>query len=267
MHLDDLLRVCDVEPASIRLPSLGDDLNQNSPRRCIRNVRDTFAARLYIHFQLLVLLQRVLFDEFHVHTGVLNGNTFLAAGYFNGDSRLQIARGRRSPRFGRRCRLILGRHTLDNHRTGSDANASEKLSGKSHRLPNSIVHGTASRVKSRRVKRWMRLTLEMLLRRCSAVETLCNGHLTHLFGSCNFSRTARRATWGSPENEIYLERFIAGRQTDSITISTDSARRAKWVLPPTPFMSGRSPIPPPGPSSPPSIRPPRTSTKSWAKIK
>jgi len=44
-------------------------------------------------------------------------------------------------------RLILSRHALENHRTGSDANTNEKLSGKSHRLPNSIVYGTASRVK------------------------------------------------------------------------------------------------------------------------
>src|SRR6266403_2566750 len=204
MHLDDLLRVGDVEPASIRLPSLGDDLNQNSPHRCIRNVRDAFAACLYIHFQLLILLQRVLFDEFHVHARVLNGNTFLAAGHFNGDSRLHLGRRRRSPRFGRRCRSILSHLALDNHRTSSDANASEKLSGKSHRLPNSIVYGTASRVKPRRVK----LGCDRRRRCCSAVVPpwACNGYLTHLFSSCNFSRTARRATWGSPENEIYLER-------------------------------------------------------------
>src|SRR4029077_19364434 len=44
--------------------------------------------------------------------------------------------------------------------------------------------------------------LEMLL----AVETAHNGHLTHLFSSCNVSRTARRARWGRPQNEYYLER-------------------------------------------------------------
>jgi len=94
-----LLRVSDIEPASIGLPTFGDDLNQNSPHWRVRNVRDTIAAGLYIHFQFLVLLQGVLFDEFHVHAGVLNGNALLTAGHFNGDPRLYIARRRRSLRL------------------------------------------------------------------------------------------------------------------------------------------------------------------------
>jgi hypothetical protein len=78
---------------------------------------------------------------------------------------LHLGRRRWSPRFGRRCRSILSHLALDNHRTSSDANASEKLSGKSHRLPNSIVYGTASRVKPRRVK----LGCDRRRRCCSAV--------------------------------------------------------------------------------------------------
>ena len=104
MHLDRLLRIGEVEPASIRLPSFGDNLNQYSPHGRVRDVRDAIAAGLYIHFQFLVLLYRVLFDEFHVDTGVLYGYTFLAASDFNRDPRLCIARGKWRLRFGRRCR-------------------------------------------------------------------------------------------------------------------------------------------------------------------
>src|SRR6267143_3464903 len=93
MHLDRLLRIGEVEPASIRLPSFGDNLNQNSSHWRVRDVRDAIAAGLYIHFQFLVLLYRVLFYEFHVDAGVLHGYTFLAAGDFNRDARLCIARG------------------------------------------------------------------------------------------------------------------------------------------------------------------------------
>jgi len=52
---------------------------------------------------------------------------------------------------------------LDNRCAGNDASATEKLTGKSHRLSNSIVYGTASRVKPRRVKDWMPSTPEVLL--------------------------------------------------------------------------------------------------------
>src|SRR6202171_1716960 len=104
MHLDRLLRIGEVEPASIRLPSFGDNLNQNSSHWRVRDVRDAIAAGLYIHFQFLVLLYRVLFNEFHVDAGVLYGYTFLAAGPLNVDPRLYIARGRWSLGFGSRCR-------------------------------------------------------------------------------------------------------------------------------------------------------------------
>ena len=104
MHLDRLLRIGEVEPASIRLPSFGDNLNQNSSHWRVRDVRDAIAAGLYIHFQFLVLLYGVLFDEFHIDAGVLYGYTLLAAGDFNCDPRLCVARGRRSLWFGRRCR-------------------------------------------------------------------------------------------------------------------------------------------------------------------
>jgi hypothetical protein len=55
MHLDRLLWVSDIHPVSIRLPSFGDNLDQNSSHWRVRNMGDTLAAGFHIHFQLLVL--------------------------------------------------------------------------------------------------------------------------------------------------------------------------------------------------------------------
>jgi len=151
MHLDRLLRIGEVEPAPIRLPSFGDNLNQYSPHWRVRNVRDAIAAGLYIHFQFLVLLYRVLFYEFHVYAGVLYRYALLAAGDFNRDARLCVARGRRSLRFGRRCRRILGGRLLSCHHARSEAKACKKLCRELHKWLNSIVHGTAGWVKSHRI--------------------------------------------------------------------------------------------------------------------
>src|SRR5258708_19912132 len=98
MHLNRLFRIGDVKPASIRLPTFGDNLDQGPPHWGVRNVRDAVAAGLYIHFHLLILLYRVFFDEFYVHAGVLDGNAFLSPGHFNGDSRLYFPGGRPTPR-------------------------------------------------------------------------------------------------------------------------------------------------------------------------
>jgi len=197
MHLDRLFRVGDVQPAPICLPSFGDNLNQCSPHRRVGNVREAIAAGLYIHFQFLVLLQRMLLNKFHVHAGVLNGNALLAAGHFNGDSRLHVACGRRSLRLGCRCQCILGRQPWGSHRTGREANTCKKLRRESHKSLNSIVYGTAGWVKSLCTKIRMPRPPEMLPPRCSAVETPCNGHLTHLFSSCKFSRNCSAAKMGT----------------------------------------------------------------------
>src|SRR5260370_8032745 len=152
MHLNRLFRIGDVKPASIRLPSCGDNLDQGPSHWGVRNVRDAVAAGLYIHFHLLILLYRVCFDEFYVHAGVLDGNAFLSAGHFNGNSRLCFAGGRRSLRLGSRRRRILRGGSVGTYRTCSEAYARKKLCRESHKSMNSMVYGTAGRVKSRRVK-------------------------------------------------------------------------------------------------------------------
>src|SRR5713226_9038936 len=266
MHLDRLLRVGGVEPASIGMPSFGDNLNPHSPHRRVRDVCYAIAAGLYIHFQFLVLLYRVFFDEFHVHAGVLHGNAFLSARHFNGNSRLYFARGRRSLGFGRRCRRILGGHSWGKRRTRSNADAPKKLCRESHKSLDSMVYGTAGRVKSRHVK----FGCNLHSRCCpagSAVETRGNGYLTDEYGSCKFSRICSAGNMGTLQEGYSPRAVSAGRQTDCFTIRNGIARRAQWVLPPTPFMSAKSPIPPLGPSSRRSIKRQRTSTKSWARTR
>src|SRR6267143_3188817 len=107
----------------------------------------------------------------------------------------------------------------------------------------------------------MLVTLQVLPHRCSAVETPSRGHLTHQYGSCKFSRNCPAGKMGTLQEGNPPRTVSAGFQADCFKIRKGIARRAPWVLPPTPFMWARNPIPPPEPSSRPSVRPPRTSTK------
>jgi len=153
---------------------------------------------LHSFSSFLVLLYRVLFDEFHIDAGVLYRYAFLAAGHFNGDPRLYIARGRRSLRLGRRCRRILGGHLWSCHHAGGKAKACKKnFVENSMKWPNSIVHGTAGLGQVSPHSDWMPLTPEVLPRRCSAVETPGNRHLTHLYSSCKFSRNCPAGKMGT----------------------------------------------------------------------
>src|SRR6266699_6244927 len=103
----------------------------------------------------------------------------------------------------------------------------------------------------------MPVTLEVLPNYYPAVETPSNGHLTHQYSSCQFSRICPAGKMGTLQ-ELNSPRTVsaAPRADCFFTIRTGIARRAQWVLPPTPFMWARNPIPPPEPSSRPSIRPP-----------
>src|SRR6266853_759565 len=148
MDFNGLLRVSDIEPPSVGLPSFCDNLNQNSSERRVWNVGDALTTGLHIHFQFLVFPYRALFDKFHVHAGVLNRNTLLAARHFNGDARLHVARGSGSLWFGRRRRRILSWRSMGNQRTCQETNARKMLRRESHRSMSSIVYGTAGQVKS-----------------------------------------------------------------------------------------------------------------------
>jgi len=85
----------------------------------------------------------------------------------------------------------------------------------------------------------------LLPRRCSAVETPDNGHLTDQYGSCKFSRHLL----GRPDAGATNLRFTLDRQRRTsngpLSISTGSQGEHNG-LPPTPFISGRNPIPPLG---------------------
>lgn len=72
MDLDRLLRVRDVVPVSVGLPSLSDHLNQHASERRVRNMRDTRLIGLHVDFKLFVLQHRVFFHRLDVDAGIFH---------------------------------------------------------------------------------------------------------------------------------------------------------------------------------------------------
>jgi len=99
-----LVRVGDVVPAAVGLPTFGDNLDESAAERSFGDVRDAIAVRFDVQFDFFILLHGMFFDVFDVDAGVFNGNGSLATGDFD-----RQARGLRgwSGRLGRRRRWIL----------------------------------------------------------------------------------------------------------------------------------------------------------------
>ena len=80
---DHLMRISDIVPAPIRLPTFGNNLHERATERSFGDVRDAVAIRFDVQLDFLVLLDDMFFDVFDVDARVLNGNSFLAAGDFD----------------------------------------------------------------------------------------------------------------------------------------------------------------------------------------
>jgi hypothetical protein len=81
MHFDGLIRVCYFGVPAVRLPTLRDDLHEDSSRGRSWNVSDPFTVRFYVERQLLAILA-----VFQIYAGVFDGHIPGAGGHFNGDA-------------------------------------------------------------------------------------------------------------------------------------------------------------------------------------
>src|SRR5271168_3535915 len=100
------MRVGDVVPAAVRLPTLGDNLHKSAAERSFGDVRDAIAVGLNVQFELFVLLDDMLFDVFDVDACVFNGNGFFATGDL--DRQAVGLRGRSGRLRGRRRGILSG---------------------------------------------------------------------------------------------------------------------------------------------------------------
>src|SRR5437764_13256627 len=80
MDFDLLIAVGDVEPASVALPALGNNLDEHAAPGRIGNMRDTFTIGLYISLHRFVFLALMPLDIFEVHPRVFNGSLIFASG-------------------------------------------------------------------------------------------------------------------------------------------------------------------------------------------
>jgi len=81
-----LLGIGDVIPSAVRLPTIGDYLNQHPAGRGLRDMRRPLLVGFHIQFYLLAFQELVLFDIFQIDAGIFNRRVFLAAGNLNGDT-------------------------------------------------------------------------------------------------------------------------------------------------------------------------------------
>lgn len=108
MNFYDLVRVGDVVPASVGLPSISNNLNESAAKRRVGNVGDSFAIGFDVQFYFLILPQGALLDIFDVDAGIFNRFGLVAGGDF--DRQLRGCIGLRG-RLGRSSGLILCRNT------------------------------------------------------------------------------------------------------------------------------------------------------------
>jgi len=83
-NFDDLLRIGDVVPSAVGLPTFGNNLNESATERSFRDVGDASTIGFDIEFEFFVPLDEMLFDVLDVDAGVFDGNGFFASGDFDG---------------------------------------------------------------------------------------------------------------------------------------------------------------------------------------
>lgn len=72
MNFDDLMRIRDVVPATVGLPTLGNNLNKSATERRIRNMGDAFAIGFDVQLNLLILSEGALLDVLHIDACIFN---------------------------------------------------------------------------------------------------------------------------------------------------------------------------------------------------
>lgn len=83
MNFDDLMRISDVIPTSVSLPTIGNHLDESAAQRGVRYMGDTVAIGFDIQFHFLVLPEGALLEVFYVDAGVLHGDGLVAGGHLN----------------------------------------------------------------------------------------------------------------------------------------------------------------------------------------
>ena len=121
MNFNDLMRIRDVVPATVGLPTLGNNLNKSATERRIRNMGDTFAIGFDVQLNFLILSEGALLDVLHIDAGIFNRGKRFAATHFD-----RQPRGFRS--LGRRLR---GRRILRRKSKGRDERESKEKSSQS----------------------------------------------------------------------------------------------------------------------------------------
>lgn len=108
MNFYELVRVRDVVPSSVGLPTVGNNLNESAAERRVGNMSDPFAIGFDVQLYFLILPYGALFNIFHVDAGIFHGSRFVAAGDFDRQPGGFIGL---PGSFGLSGGLILGRNT------------------------------------------------------------------------------------------------------------------------------------------------------------
>ena len=95
------MRIRDVVPPPVGLPTFGNDLNESAAEGSFSDVGDAFAIGFDVQLEFFVPLDDMLLDVLDVDAGIFDGNGFFAAGDFNGQA-FGFRSLRRSFRCGRR---------------------------------------------------------------------------------------------------------------------------------------------------------------------
>jgi hypothetical protein len=137
-YFDNLSRVCDVIPASVGLPTVGNNLDESAADWRVRNTRNAFAICFDVQFDFLVLPERALLDILHVDAGIFNGHGLVAASHFD-----RQAAGSRSlrRRLRRKCRWILRSYAEGSCDQECKAETCEFSARKLHVPVDPILHG------------------------------------------------------------------------------------------------------------------------------
>jgi hypothetical protein len=95
VNLDDLMRIRDVVPATVGLPTIGNNLNESPTERRIGNMGDAFAIGFDVQFYFLILSEGSLLYVLHIDAGILNGCRRFAATHLDRQPRGLGSLGRR----------------------------------------------------------------------------------------------------------------------------------------------------------------------------
>jgi hypothetical protein len=108
------MRIGDVVPASVRFPTISNNLNESATERSFSHVGNALAVGFDVQLEFFVLFEEMLFDVFDIDAGVFNGNGVVAAGDFDSQA---VGFNRLRGSFRRRRRRILSR---DAHRRSNE---------------------------------------------------------------------------------------------------------------------------------------------------